>query len=126
VELSAACGVPTPSPTRPDQPAGPARYDVPEPRLAEHLHAVLDQLSEAERRVAELAAAGHTNRQIADHLFVTVSTVEQHLTKTYRKLRVSRRTQLRAALSRAPLDAVRAGGRHAWDGQPTACGSRRS
>jgi DNA-binding CsgD family transcriptional regulator len=105
VELCSACGVPTPGPTGPDQAADPARYDVPglrqapDPRPAEHLHTAPDKLSEAERRVAELAAAGHTNRQIADQLFVTVSTVEQHLTKTYRKLRVSRRTQLRAALS---------------------------
>ena len=48
------------------------------------------QLSEAEQRVALLAAQGLTNRQIAARLFVTVSTVEQHLTKVYRKLRVHR------------------------------------
>jgi len=135
-EFSAMCGVPTPAPTGPGQPASPARYEVsgprqvPEQRTAEHVPAPLDKLSEAERRVAELAAAGHSNRQIADQLFVTVSTVEQHLTKTYRKLRVSRRTQLRAALSPAPLtrtrDAVRANGRRVWEGQPTACSSRRS
>jgi DNA-binding CsgD family transcriptional regulator len=119
-ELSAACGVPTPVPTGPDQPPGLARYDVPRllqapaPRSAEDLHPALDELSDAERRVAELAAAGHTNRQIADELFVTVSTVEQHLTKTYRKLRVSRRTQLHAALTHAsrarPRDAVHVSG----------------
>lgn len=53
-----------------------------------------DVLSEAERRVAELAARGDTNRQIARTLFVTVSTVEQHLTRVYRKLDVRRRTDL--------------------------------
>jgi DNA-binding CsgD family transcriptional regulator len=51
-------------------------------------------LSGAELRVAELAALGHTNREIADRLFVTVSTVEQHLTRIYRKLKVARRADL--------------------------------
>ncbi|MDB1090144.1 AAA family ATPase [Streptomyces sp. ACA25] len=51
-------------------------------------------LSEAERRVAGLAARGHTNRQISNELFITVSTVEQHLTRVYRKLDVKRRTDL--------------------------------
>ncbi|WP_299537439.1 LuxR family transcriptional regulator [uncultured Streptomyces sp.] len=53
-----------------------------------------DVLSEAERRVAVLAARGHTNRQISNELFITVSTVEQHLTRVYRKLDVKRRTDL--------------------------------
>jgi DNA-binding NarL/FixJ family response regulator len=51
-------------------------------------------LSEAELRVAQLAALGHTNRQIATTLFITVSTVEQHLTRVYRKLGVRGRTAL--------------------------------
>ncbi len=51
-------------------------------------------LSDAERRVAALAARGFTNRQIASELYVSVSTVEQHLTRVYRKLEVSRRTDL--------------------------------
>jgi DNA-binding CsgD family transcriptional regulator len=55
-------------------------------------------LSAAQRRVAELAAHGYTNRQIATKLFVTVSTVEQHLTKVYRILRVTRRSELVAKL----------------------------
>ncbi|AWS45601.1 LuxR family transcriptional regulator [Streptosporangium sp. 'caverna'] len=54
----------------------------------------LSSLSDAERRVAALAAQGSTNRQIANKLFVTVSTVEQHLTKVYRKLNVTRRVDL--------------------------------
>jgi DNA-binding CsgD family transcriptional regulator len=104
MELSAACGVPDLTPTGP---AEPARLDMPGPRTpttprpAEYPNPSPDMLSEAELRVAELAAVGHTNRQIADQLFVTVSTVEQHLTKTYRKLRVSRRAQLSSALSSA-------------------------
>ncbi|WP_436764122.1 helix-turn-helix transcriptional regulator [Streptosporangium sp. V21-05] len=51
-------------------------------------------LSDAERRVATLASQGYTNRQISGKLYVTVSTVEQHLTHIYRKLGVSRRGDL--------------------------------
>jgi DNA-binding CsgD family transcriptional regulator len=58
-------------------------------------------LSEAESRVAGLAALGHTNREIAGLLFVTVSTVEQHLTRVYRKLGVSRRMDLPPGLDTA-------------------------
>ncbi|MFG2909754.1 LuxR C-terminal-related transcriptional regulator [Kitasatospora sp. NPDC048286] len=55
-------------------------------------------LTSAERRVAELAAAGHTNAQISSALCLTRRTVETHLTNAYRKLRIARRTQLVAAL----------------------------
>jgi DNA-binding NarL/FixJ family response regulator len=48
--------------------------------------------------VAQLAAAGHTNRQIAQVLFVTQRTVENHLTSAYAKLQISSRTGLPAAL----------------------------
>ncbi|WP_373871987.1 helix-turn-helix domain-containing protein [Actinoplanes regularis] len=51
-------------------------------------------LSEAEQRVAALAVRGYTNRDIAAQLYLTVSTVEQHLTRTFRKLKVSRRRDL--------------------------------
>lgn len=51
-------------------------------------------LSQAERRVATLASAGYTNRQIARRLFITDSTVEQHLTRVYRKLNVKDRSRL--------------------------------
>jgi DNA-binding CsgD family transcriptional regulator len=56
-------------------------------------------LTEAERKVAALAAQGYTNRQIAGQLLITVSTVEQHLTRVYRKLNVNRRTDLRPKLA---------------------------
>ncbi|MEU6996237.1 AAA family ATPase [Streptomyces sp. NPDC046465] len=52
------------------------------------------QLTGPEQRVAGLAAFGHTNREIAARLYVTTSTVEQHLTKIYRKLGISRRSEL--------------------------------
>ncbi|MGW5050495.1 helix-turn-helix transcriptional regulator [Actinokineospora sp. NPDC004072] len=51
-------------------------------------------LSDSERRVAELAATGHTNREIGRALYITVSTVEQHLTRVYRKLGVNGRADL--------------------------------
>ncbi len=51
-------------------------------------------LTPSERRVAQLAAAGHSNREIAQMLFVTVKTVEYHLANTYRKLDIRRRSQL--------------------------------
>ncbi|MCO6006908.1 AAA family ATPase [Actinoallomurus purpureus] len=57
-------------------------------------------LTPAERRVADLAAAGHTNRQIAQALFVTAKTVETHLTHVYRKLQITDRTSLATALTR--------------------------
>ncbi|MFJ8081670.1 AAA family ATPase [Streptomyces sp. NPDC096205] len=60
----------------------------------ESLDAAADELTEAEQRVAVLAAKGYTNRQISQKLFVTVSTVEQHLTRIYRKLQVNRRSDL--------------------------------
>ena len=56
--------------------------------------AYTDVLSDAERRVASLAVLGHTNREIARELFITVSTVEQHLTRIYRKLKINRRSNL--------------------------------
>lgn len=52
------------------------------------------RLSESEKRVATLAVHGHTNREIALKLYVTVSTVEQHLTRVYRKLNISSRQEL--------------------------------
>ncbi|MFF9051958.1 AAA family ATPase [Streptomyces erythrochromogenes] len=51
-------------------------------------------LSESERRVALLAVHGHTNREIAKKLYITVSTVEQHLTRVYRKLNIPGRQAL--------------------------------
>lgn len=51
-------------------------------------------LTDAERRVSTLAAQGHSNREIALRLSITVSTVEQHLTRVYRKLKIKRRKEL--------------------------------
>ncbi len=56
-------------------------------------------LTPSERRVAELAAAGRRNREIAEQLFVTLKTVEVHLGRAYGKLGINSRTQLAAALA---------------------------
>ena len=64
-------------------PRGPVR--VPDPAA---------KLSDSERRVAVLAARGMTNREISTELFITVSTVEQHLTRVYKKLDITSRQEL--------------------------------
>lgn len=52
-----------------------------------------DLLSEREKEVLVLLAAGHTNAEIADKLFVSSNTIKTHLSNLYLKLDVSRRTQ---------------------------------
>lgn len=61
-----------------------------------------EELTETERRVAELAAQSRSNKEIAAELFMGVSTVEAHLSRVYRKLSV-RRAGLAARLA-APRD----------------------
>ncbi|MFF0289093.1 AAA family ATPase [Streptomyces sp. NPDC005262] len=56
-------------------------------------------LTESEHRVASLAVMGYTNREIAERLYVTPSTVEQHLTRVFRKLGIKRRSDLPADLA---------------------------
>ena len=55
-------------------------------------------LTAAEWRVCRQAAEGHTNREIAQALFVTEKTVERHLSSAYHKLGIRSRFQLSAAL----------------------------
>lgn len=55
-------------------------------------------LTASELRVARLAAAGRSNREIADALFITTKTVEYHLSRAYRKLGIASRRDLAAAL----------------------------
>ncbi|MEV7612158.1 AAA family ATPase [Streptomyces sp. NPDC089799] len=92
--LAARCAA-APLPETPVTDPGKARADENPSGTAEPVR----RLSSAEWRVAELAAGGSTNEQIARKLFITVSTVEQHLTRSYRKLGIRRRTQLPSRLS---------------------------
>jgi DNA-binding CsgD family transcriptional regulator len=59
-------------------------------------------LTPAEHRVAQLAAEGHSNRAIAERLYVTQRTVETHLTHAFQKLDITSRTELAAALDHRP------------------------
>jgi DNA-binding CsgD family transcriptional regulator len=59
----------------------------------------IGSLTPAERRVAELAAKGKTNPEIAQDLFVTRKTIETQLGSVYRKLDISSRVQLAGRLS---------------------------
>jgi ATP/maltotriose-dependent transcriptional regulator MalT len=60
----------------------------------------VESLTPSQRRVAELAASGMTNRQIAQTLFLTVKTIESHLAAAYDTLGIRSRQQLPTALSR--------------------------
>ncbi|MFL5864636.1 MAG: helix-turn-helix transcriptional regulator [Solirubrobacteraceae bacterium] len=58
-----------------------------------------ESLTASERRVADLAADGRSNKEIAQVLYVTPKTVEVHLSNAYRKLSIRSRQQLGVALS---------------------------
>jgi DNA-binding CsgD family transcriptional regulator len=59
-----------------------------------------DELSATERQIAELAADGLSNAEIASRVFVSRKTVEANLGRVYRKLGIASRAQLHAALNR--------------------------
>jgi DNA-binding CsgD family transcriptional regulator len=61
--------------------------------------AASDELTEGERRVAELAASGLTNREVAAQLFMSPKTVEANLSRAYRKLDIHSRAELGARLA---------------------------
>ena len=58
-------------------------------------------MTEAERRIAALVAEGRTNREVAAALFVTEHSVENALTRIYRKLDVRSRAELAARATEA-------------------------
>jgi DNA-binding CsgD family transcriptional regulator len=66
----------------------------PVPVAAAATDPALESLSQAERRVAEAVARGLTNREVADHLYLSVKTVDFHLQQMYRKLGIRSRTEL--------------------------------
>jgi DNA-binding NarL/FixJ family response regulator len=61
-----------------------------------------DALTPSERRIADLATEGLSNAEIAQALFLTLKTVEMHLTNTFRKLEVHGRRELGVALAAKP------------------------
>ena len=61
-----------------------------------------DELTEAERRIAELVAAGSSNKEVAAALFLSVKTVEVTLTRVYRKLGLRSRSELAARFAAEP------------------------
>ncbi len=69
-------------------------------RPRRHRISGINSLTASERRIAEMAAQGHTSRQIAQALFVTTRTVDTHLNHTYTKLGINSRKQLPHALAR--------------------------
>src|SRR5262249_56845645 len=80
-------------------PRGADRAGAEVPRLGLRPPAPL-ALTATEERVAALAAAGRTNRQVAQALFLSPKTVEANLARIYRKLGISSRAELGAAIAR--------------------------
>jgi DNA-binding CsgD family transcriptional regulator len=70
------------------------------------------ELTASERRVAQLAAEGRSNKQIASALSMAVHTVEVHLSRTYAKLGVGSRAQLARPLARLEVSVISPDAKH--------------
>ena len=70
-------------------------------RLRRRALSGIDSLTTSERRIADMAAADASNAESAQALFITVKTVEMHLTHAYSKLDITKRTQLARSLGDA-------------------------
>jgi len=92
IELAEACGA------APLAQLGRSELAASGGRLPPRAGGGVAELTPSERRVAELAADGRSNPQIAQHLFVTIKTVEMHLSNAYRKLDIGSRSELPALL----------------------------
>jgi DNA-binding NarL/FixJ family response regulator len=90
-EVADECGIPVLRPT-----SRAHRNGATDP--GDEAIVLLTGLNDTESRVATLAAQGHTNREIAEKMFLTVSAIEQRLTRIYRKLDVASRSELAARL----------------------------
>ena len=75
--------------TRRRQPEAP----LPAPASLDPSAIVRLGISERELEVLRLIAAGHSNQEIADQLFLSLNTIKKHTTSLFAKLEVSRRTQ---------------------------------
>jgi len=64
------------------------------------------ELTEMERRVAELAARGLTNKEVAAQLVISTKTVEAHLARAYAKLGIASRAELGARLGASPQESA--------------------
>jgi DNA-binding CsgD family transcriptional regulator len=78
-----------------------AELDATGERVPRHTPIGADALTPTERRVAEMAARGMTNREIAAARYVTIKTVESHLRAAYDKLGIRSRGELAAVLGAA-------------------------
>ena len=67
----------------------------------------LSRLTPSEQRVAEMAASGATNKDIAAAMFISAKTVEHNLTKIYRKLQISSRAELGRRMDQGGNDPAR-------------------
>lgn len=76
-----------------------AALDTPERTQSGVIAPAREELSRREREVAQLAADGQSNETIAMRLHISVATVKFHLFHVFRKLSVTRRSQLRTVLS---------------------------
>lgn len=85
-------------------------------RMPQLAVAPVDSLTPSERRIATLAQRGHSNKKIAEALFITPRTVEMHLTNVYRKLDVRGRGDLPRGLGARARPAVRSAVPHPADG----------
>lgn len=91
---------------RSGQPEASRRVSVRATALSEHfaeltppLHDIPEGLSKRETEIARLASEGHSNQELADRLYLSLRTVENHLGRIYRKLGIASRTDLDEVLS---------------------------
>ena len=64
--------------------------------------ATAEELTAREREIAELVARGRSNKQVAAELFLSLKTVEHHLSRVYAKLGLRSRTELAVTLGTPP------------------------